>query len=94
MEAFGLAALEALAMGARVVAFHTDGLAEVLAGCGAARLVAPGDVDAFANAVTELWRSEGKQRSVAGPIFVRERYDARRMARDLEQIYSGFVRTN
>lgn len=52
-ETFGLSALEAMACGTPVAAFQSDGLAEMVKG-GAGILVAPGDVEALAQAVSAL----------------------------------------
>lgn len=92
LEAFGLSAIEALAVGTRVVAFAVDGLSEVLGDCPEARLVAPGDVHGMAEAVLALWNQYGKQRSLAGRRYVEERFDARRMTRELEQVYRKAAR--
>ncbi|MCL4487631.1 MAG: glycosyltransferase family 4 protein [Chloroflexi bacterium] len=87
LEAFGLVALEALAMGSRVVACHVDALTEVLADCPDARLVPPEDVPAMARAVLDLWHRYGKDRSLAGPAYVAKCFDARRMTADMERLY-------
>ncbi|MBX3012080.1 MAG: glycosyltransferase [Caldilineaceae bacterium] len=92
MEAFGLVAVEALAMSTRVVAFGVPGLAEVLAGCPAARLVPPGDIQAFAHAVLALWQTYGKQRSTEARRYVADHFDARRMTAELEQCYRAYRR--
>jgi glycosyltransferase involved in cell wall biosynthesis len=92
LEAFGLVALEALAMETRVVAFAVEALTETLGQCTSVRLVPPGDVSALAEAVLDLWKKHGKSRANEGRLFVSERFDARRMTHDLEQIYLQIMR--
>jgi len=86
-EAFGLVAAEALAAGARVVAFDVGGLGEWLAECPDARLVPAGRVPALADSILELWRRFGKQRAQSGRQFVARHFDVRRTVADLEQLY-------
>jgi glycosyltransferase involved in cell wall biosynthesis len=86
-EAFGLVAVEALAAGTRVVAFATGALPEVLSGCPDALLVPQRDIPAMANAIMAIWKSTGKQRTEAGRQFVVDRYDAKRMVREIEAVY-------
>ncbi len=52
-EGFGLAALEALACGTRVVARNVEGLRDVVTGQGLGSLVAADDIAAFADAIIE-----------------------------------------
>jgi glycosyltransferase involved in cell wall biosynthesis len=89
-EAFGLVAIEALAVGTRVVAFAVGGLTEILTDCTSARLVAPGDIVAMADAVIGLWKRNGKDRSVEARQYVEARFDARRMTDDMMEIYKEF----
>lgn len=92
MEAFGLVGVEALAMGTRVVAFGVSGLTEVLEGCPEVRIVPPGDVQAFARAVLELWQTYGKQRSIATRRYIADHFDAQRMTAELEHCYLKYRR--
>jgi glycosyltransferase involved in cell wall biosynthesis len=55
-EAFGLVAVEALAVGTPVVASRIGGLAEILADGETGLLVPPGDAAAMARALERLWR--------------------------------------
>jgi glycosyltransferase involved in cell wall biosynthesis len=57
-EGFGLPALEALACGATLITTEGTAMAEVSAG--AARLVAPGDVDALASALDDALGRDGR----------------------------------
>jgi glycosyltransferase involved in cell wall biosynthesis len=86
-EAFGLVAVEALAVGTRVVAFAVDGLSQLLADCPGACLVRPGDVQAMSEAVMDVWKRCGKQRSPEAQRYVAEHYNACRMTREIEELY-------
>lgn len=57
-ESFGLAALEALSCGVPVVAFDVGGLSEVVRTGETGMLVAPGDLEASAEAVVQLLSDE------------------------------------
>jgi glycogen synthase len=70
-EAFGLVLLEAMAQGTPVVASRVGGIPEFVEDGKAGRLVAPGDADALARALRELWDDEATRRSMGG--FGRER---------------------
>lgn len=74
-EAFGLAAVEAMACGAPVVAADAGGVSEVVAG-GAGRLVQVGDVEGLAAAVGDLLGDPAARRRLAdaGRRAVVERY--------------------
>jgi glycosyltransferase involved in cell wall biosynthesis len=93
-EAFGLAAIEALSVGTRVVAFAVDGLTEVIADCSEARLVSPGNVISMVESVLDLWQKYKKQRSAATVGFVAERYDVHRMVAEIEEIYKELLKRN
>jgi glycosyltransferase involved in cell wall biosynthesis len=86
-EAFGLVAVEALAVGTRVIAFAVGGLAEILTDCTAARLVAPNDIIGMADAILDLWKNFGKEKSLEARRYVETRFDARRMVEDMMEIY-------
>jgi len=92
MEAFGLVAVEALAMGTRVVAFGVPGLTEVLEGCSEACLVPPGNVEAFALAVLDLWQIYGKQRGIETRRYIADHFDAQRMTDELARCYLEYMR--
>jgi glycosyltransferase involved in cell wall biosynthesis len=93
-EAFGLIGIEALAAGARVVAFSVEGLKETLADCPGARLVPPGDIKEMTDAVLQIWKKVGKKRYSEGLNYVKDRFDAKRMVRDLEAIYCDVMDVN
>lgn len=94
-EPFGNAPLEALAAGRPVVAFVPSALSEMVQEGRSGLLVSDGDVDALADAAgtllgdLELARSMGEcaRRDVA------ERFDVRRIARSMTDIYESVVRT-
>lgn len=90
MEAFGLVALEALAVGTRVAAFNLPGIREILEDCSEVRLVASGDLSALAHAVFDLWQRYGKQRGFETQQYVAEHFNARRMVHEIEQCYLRF----
>lgn len=78
-ESFGLAALEALSCGVPVVAFDVGGLSEVVRHAETGMLMAPGDLDASADAIAQLLFDEPHQAKMAAAA----RADAvRRFARE------------
>lgn len=90
-ETFGLVAVEAQAAGAPVVTFDVGPLAEV-AGGGAARLIAPFDLSAFATASAELVRFPDLAElcRVAGRRWA-QRYNWDEIALAQEQVYAAAV---
>ncbi|MCA9656705.1 MAG: glycosyltransferase [Myxococcales bacterium] len=100
-EPFGLVQLEALAMGSLVVASRTGGLADVLVDVaepgGFARLVAPGDATALAQALrdearcvaTEPARCEERRRLGAAQA---QRYSLSAMAERYAALYRAILR--
>lgn len=71
LEGFGLVLLEALASGTPVLASDVGGIREAIRGLGGAHLVAPGDVEAWAQAIDE---------ALSGDRALVKRSDARRYA--------------
>lgn len=94
-EPFGNAPLEALAAGRPVIGFVPSALSEMVQDGRSGLLVPDGDVEALADAAgtllgdPELARSMGDwaRRDVA------ERFDVRRIARSMTEIYESVVRT-
>lgn len=86
VEAFGLMALEALAMNVPVVAFAIGGLNEVLGECPIGKLVRPGDIDGMAEAIAEVLTHKERYHT-GGHLFVKERFSNRHMASKLEELY-------
>ena len=86
-EAFGLAALEALAMGAPVIATQIGGLPEVVGDAGL--LVPPNDPSALAEAINRLHRDPSARARLAMNAPKRaDNYSWDRVANDLANVYS------
>ncbi|MCG8348313.1 MAG: glycosyltransferase family 4 protein [Chloroflexales bacterium] len=92
-EALGLAAIEALAAGAPLVATAVEGLKEVVADGNTGLLVPPDDPSALAAAIIRLLadRALGAQLAARGSQAVRERYDAARLAERHCRLYSDLL---
>lgn len=92
-EAFGLTAIEALALHVPVVASRVGGLAEVIVDGQTGLLVAPGDAQAIAESVFRLLddRELGRRLTAAGARLVEERYTAARMIDGYLGVYEGLV---
>lgn len=85
-ESFGLAVLEAMAMGAPIVATHVGGLPEVVGDAGP--LVPPRDVDALATAIRAFAEDDATRKSAREKSRARARqltWDA--AAKQLERVY-------
>ena len=89
-ESFGLSALEALAMGVRVVGFDVGGLSEAIGECDAAYLVPPGDVEALAEVIASIWHL-APIRSQSSRAYVEARFSSQRMASDLQEVYREYA---
>jgi glycosyltransferase involved in cell wall biosynthesis len=89
-ESFGLSALEALAMGVRVVGFDVGGLSEAVGECDAAYLVSPGDVEAMAQAIADILDLP-HIRSRSSRTYVEARFSSQRMASDVQQVYREYA---
>jgi glycosyltransferase involved in cell wall biosynthesis len=85
-ESFGLAALEAMAQGAPVIASRTGALPEVV---GEERCVPRGDPDALAGAVRALWDDPERRRreGEAGLTRARERFGEAAFVARLRDLY-------
>ncbi len=93
-ESFGLAALEAMACGAPVVAYGTGGLPEVVPHGSGGFLLPLGDVDAAARAASALLKDAGLRHrfgSVARKVAVKQFAIARVLPR-YEAYYRSLVR--
>lgn len=88
-EAFGLVFAEAQAMGLPVVSFATGGIAEAVAHGETGLLAREGEREALAAHIETLLtdKSLWEQMSAAGMRRVRERFDLRRQAAALEDLY-------
>lgn len=92
-ESFGLAALEAMACGAPVVASAVGGLPEVVQDGVTGFLLQPGDVEGMAEAALSLLRDPArwKEASDAGRTLAVERFSAERVVPVYERLYQEVV---
>jgi glycosyltransferase involved in cell wall biosynthesis len=88
-EPFGLVALEAYAAGRPVVASSIGGLVDIVRDGATGRLVPPGHVPAWANAMGELLADPGLADEMGreGGRLVREEYRLDRHLESLERVY-------
>ncbi len=93
-EAFGLVALEALAVGTRVAAFDLSGIREIIEGCPEVRLAPPGNLTALAKAILDLRQQYGKQRGLETQQYVAAHFNAERMVQEIEQCYLDLVKNS
>ncbi|MCL5252543.1 MAG: glycosyltransferase family 4 protein [Candidatus Thermoplasmatota archaeon] len=85
-EAFGIAALEAMAHGKAVVASNTGGLAEVIGETGI--LVDGGSESGLSDAVSDLWNDEEKRRQMGAMALQRARqFSWDSSVRNVEKFY-------
>jgi glycosyltransferase involved in cell wall biosynthesis len=89
-EPFGLVAIEALAKGIPVVAFSVDGLCEIMEECPIGQLVAPGDLEGMANAITTLFRNEEIDHD-KGRLFIQKNFSNKKMADNVREIYNRYI---
>ena len=92
-ETFGVAAVEAQAMGIPVVATRIGGIPEAVLENRSALLVPPRDPDALSRAVVRLIEDPALRRSMSeeGRRFVERRYDWRRNAGRVEALYERLL---
>jgi glycogen(starch) synthase len=91
-EPFGLVALEAMSVGAPVVASAVGGLREVVAPGSGGRLVEPPDEERWTAAVLALLADKAARETLSerGPAYVAARFDAAAQARRLvEEAYAA-----
>lgn len=89
-EPLGLVAIEALAKGIPVIAFSVDGLCEIMEECPIGQLVAPGDLEGMANAITALFRNKEIDHD-KGRLFIQKNFSNKRMADDVSEIYYRYI---
>jgi glycosyltransferase involved in cell wall biosynthesis len=89
MEGFGIAVVEAMAMGKAVVATTTGGLPEVVAQGETGLLVPPGDVESLAATVVSLLedRVRREQMGRCGRARAQERFSLDASVMHMEQLY-------
>jgi glycosyltransferase involved in cell wall biosynthesis len=88
-EAFGLAVVEAMAMGKAVVATTTGGLPEVVAQGETGLLVPPGDAESLAAAVVSLLEDKVRREQMGrkGRARAQERFSLDASVSHMEQLY-------
>ena len=89
MEGFGIAVVEAMAMGKAVVATTTGGLPEVVEQGETGLLVPPGDVEALAGTVIALLEDKVRREQMGhnGMVRVQERFSLAASVMQMEQLY-------
>lgn len=89
MEGFGIAVVEAMAMGKAVVATTTGGLPEVVAQGETGLLVPPGDAESLAVAVVSLLEDKVRREQMGrnGKARAQERFSLDASVRHMEQLY-------
>jgi glycosyltransferase involved in cell wall biosynthesis len=93
-ESFGLAALEAMACEAPVIATRVGGLPEVVRDGETGHLVTMGDIAAMAEHVIELLSDERKQREMGrrGRAWAVEHFNTRKVIPQYENLYERVIR--
>jgi len=95
MEGFGIAVVEAMAMGKAVVATTTGGLPEVVAQGETGLLVPPGDVESLAATVVSLLedRARRERMGICGRARAQERFSLDASVAHVEQLYGEVLAT-
>jgi glycosyltransferase involved in cell wall biosynthesis len=90
MEGFGIAVVEAMAMGKAVVATTTGGLPEVVAQGETGLLVPPGDAESLAAVVVSLLEDKVRREQMGrnGKARAQERFSLDASVGQMEQLYS------
>jgi glycosyltransferase involved in cell wall biosynthesis len=93
MEGFGIAVVEAMAMGKAVVATTTGGLPEVVAQGETGLLVPPGDVESLAAAVVSLLEDKVRREQMGrnGKARAQDRFSLDASVIHMEQLYSAVL---
>jgi glycosyltransferase involved in cell wall biosynthesis len=94
MEGFGIAVVEAMAMGKAVVATTTGGLPEVVGQGETGLLVPPGDAESLAEAAISLLENKSKreQMGVCGRMRAQEIFSLDASVAHMEQLYGDALR--
>ena len=95
MEGFGIAVVEAMAMGKAVVATTTGGLPEVVAQGETGLLVSPGDAESLAEAAISLLenKSRREQMGACGRMRAQERFSLDASVAHVERLYENVLGT-
>ena len=95
MEGFGIAVVEAMAMGKAVVATTTGGLPEVVAQGETGLLVPPGEIESLAATVVSLLEDSIRREQMGrcGRARARERFSLDASVRHMEQVYGEVLAT-
>ena len=95
MEGFGIAVVEAMAMGKAVVATMTGGLPEVVAQGETGLLVPPGEVESLAATVVSLLEDKIRREQMGrrGKARAQERFSLDAAVAQMEQLYGDTVVT-
>ena len=95
MEGFGIAVVEAMAMGKAVVATTTGGLPEVVAQGETGLLVPPGDAESLATTVVSLLLDGVRREQMGrnGRARVHERFSLDASVMNMEQLYGEVLAT-
>ncbi len=95
MEGFGIAVVEAMAMGKAVVATTTGGLPEVVAQGETGLLVPPGDAESLAEAAISLLENKPRREQMGGcgRMRAQERFSLDASVAHMEQLYGDVLRT-
>jgi glycosyltransferase involved in cell wall biosynthesis len=93
MEGFGIAVVEAMAMGKAVVATTTGGLPEVVAQGETGLLVPPGDAESLAAAVVSLLEDKVRREQMGrnGKARAQERFSLDASVMHMEQLYGEIL---
>jgi glycosyltransferase involved in cell wall biosynthesis len=92
-EGFGIVLLEAMACGRPVISTDIVGVAKDVRRTGSGIIVKPRDSNVLAQAIIEIFKDEGMAEEMGrkGRSLVEEKYDWRKIARDMLGIYEELV---
>lgn len=93
-EPFGRAIIEAMAVARPVVATRSGGVPEIVVEGATGLLVAPGDAHALAEALLDLLTDRDRARRMGeqGMARARERFDVRRVAAQVQELYDRVLK--